>query len=143
MDERLDLIEKFLSRVQPDWKDVARGKEPARRAPGGTEFVAPIGEAHPDMIVDEKQTRKDRIALGFDLPDGLDDDGKPIDDGTPKTNGPAAPEAVVAERDALWGKLERFRGKDGYNVPEADASTDQLRAALAVAEERERATAAQ
>lgn len=148
MDERIDLIEKFLSRAQPDWRDIARGKEPTRRALGGNEFVAALGEPHPDMVVDENQTRKDRIALGFDPPDGRDDDGNLIDDEAPESTdreepGRAAPEAVVAERDALWAKLERFRGKDGFNVPASDATTDQLRAALTVAEEREKAQAAQ
>jgi hypothetical protein len=137
-EHRVDLIEKFLTRAQPDWRDIARGKEPVRRPLAGNEFIAAPGAAHEDMIIDEDQTRRDRIALGYELPDGRDENGNLIEGGD---DGAPGPDPDAAERGDLWDKLERFRGKDGYNVPADDASTDQLRAAVAAAEERERALA--
>jgi hypothetical protein len=136
MDEqRVDLIERFLSRMQPDWREIARGAEIYRTFSDRHPEVTTPGAPHPDMVVDDEQTRRDRIALGFELPDGSD---SAVDDGTPKLT-----QTEADERADLMAKLDRYRGVDGYSVPEADASTDQLRAALAVAEQREAAGTSQ
>lgn len=135
MDERIDQIEKFLSRVEPAWKDIARGTRPASRREQFPDHDPLAGAAHPDMVIDHDQTKRDREMLGFDTPTGI---LAPADGVDPSGEKPK-PDDAEAVRIELLNKLDRFRGVDGYAVPDPGATTDQLRAALDVAEQREKA----
>jgi hypothetical protein len=68
VDKRLRKVERLLDAIQPDWRDERnwpKGRRDDREAASINEEAA-----ESDLVVDEEQTRADRIALGYDLPEG-------------------------------------------------------------------------
>lgn len=76
MEERLTRIEKFLDKVEPDWKnpEFARYRERPQGARLPASLAGNTQEAK-ELHVDEEQTNKDREALGLDKTDFA---GKPV-----------------------------------------------------------------
>lgn len=119
---RLGALERFLDLEAPGWRT---GEHRSRRGLSDAPAAdAPL--AHPDMHVDEDQTKADRIALGLDKSAHSakgDDTGKStIED---------------ERRDQVLRDLEPYRGIDGVAQWDGTERTDQLEGILATARARE------
>lgn len=118
LEETLGKVTALLDSEAPGWRDGSRGGH-RHRVLDDPQARQDRPQAHPDMIVDEEQTKRDRRALGFDKTD--DDASGPKDAGNSES----------AERQELLTKLKPFRGTEGAAELTGKESNEELRALLA------------